>query len=182
MSDERFVVKGDSVGLFDWSEDDGKVEEEAEWGEAQGEDKAEDKAAGDLSEGADVAQEDEEEAEEAEEASRTIFSGRIYFKADTFAFISFPAEKDEAHQALFTGMCDWLKAQKEKGYKKASVMAFKMIGSEKFGQNLIAYKNESNADVFDSLKQLDKIVYYINEKVGSDGEKCFHAVDIIPAE
>ena len=79
-------------------------------------------------------------------------------------------------------MCDWLKAQKEKGKKKPSVIAFKMIGSEKFGQNLIAYKNESNADVFDSLKQLDKIVYYINEKVDNDGDKCFYAVDIIPAE
>jgi len=178
MSDERFVVKGDSVGLFEWSQEgEGEAEAEAEA-------EAENNAAGDLSEGADVAQQAQEEAEEAEEVadSRKVFYGRIYFKSDTFAFISFPAEKDEAHQALFTGMCDWLKAQKEKGKKKASVMAFKMIGSEKFGQNLIAYKNESNSDVFDSLKQLDKIVFYINEMVDNDGEKCFQAVEIIPAE
>jgi hypothetical protein len=129
-----------------------------------------------------VAQEEEAQEEEAQEASRTIFSGRIYVKAASYAYISFPAEKDEAHQALFTGMCDWLKAQKEKGKKEQAVSAFRMIGSEKFGQNLIAYRNESNAADFDSLKKLDKVVFYINEKVDNLGDKCFYAVDIIPAE
>jgi hypothetical protein len=79
-------------------------------------------------------------------------------------------------------MCDWLKAQKEKGKKEQAVSAFRMIGSEKFGQNLIAYRNESNAADFDALKKLDKVVFYIKEKVDNVGDKCFYAVDIIPAE
>jgi hypothetical protein len=109
---------------------------------------------------------------------RFVYTGTVYAKPSNgnHLFMSFEAEKNAEHKQLFKDQCEWLKDQKKQGLKSESASAFKVVNGVKFGQNLIAYRNMSDANLFDSLKLNEEVKFYIQK----DGLKS-SAVDLIRA-
>jgi hypothetical protein len=107
-----------------------------------------------------------------------VYTGIVYAKPlnGNHLFMSFEAEKNAEHKQLFKDQCEWLKDQKKQGLKSESASAFKVVNGVKFGQNLIAYRNMSDRDIFDSLKINEEVQFYIQK----DGLKS-SAVDLIRA-
>jgi cold shock CspA family protein len=108
--------------------------------------------------------------------SSITYTGFVYAKpADgTHIFMNFKANENANNKQLYTDQCIWLEDQKKKGLKNANVSSFRMIDGIKYGQNLIAYRSKSDADVFDSLNVGDEVLFFIEK----DGLKST-AVDII---
>ena len=166
LSDPQFVVdmQKDLVRLVDYSAPFAYVaaKEDAEEAEAEAAEEAADEAADEAA---------HEEAEDAEEELYT-YHGFVYSKPDPrggqeHVYIRFPAELDEAHQRLFTRQCEWLSEMKATNKKKKDVPAFVVDEDNvKYGLNLIGYKNECDADIFDSLKPGKPVLFYVKEKGG----------------
>ena len=168
LSDPQFVVdmQKDLVRLVDYSAPfayvAAKEDAEEEEAEAEAAEEAADEAANEAA---------HEEAEDAEEELYT-YHGFVYSKPDPrggqeHVYIRFPAELDEAHQRLFTRQCEWLSEMKATNKKKKDVPAFVVDEDNvKYGLNLIGYKNECDADIFDSLKPGKPVLFYVKEKGG----------------
>jgi hypothetical protein len=109
-------------------------------------------------------------------SNQVTYSGYVYAKPanGTHIFMNFEAEKNSDHKQLYMDQCIWLKDQKDQGLKNQNVSAFKMIDGVKYGQNLIAYRSKSDADIFDTLQVGDEVLFFIEK----DGLKST-AIDII---
>jgi hypothetical protein len=163
MSDKRFKVQGDKVSL---------VKFEGGYCSSCDEDFGENSAGG-----------DDEEVETAVSAAASAeyadgkVSGHVYSKSadGKVAYINFPANENVE---LFNCMCDWLKTQKSLGNKKPTISAFTMINGEKFGQNLIAYRSNSDPAIFDELKIGSEINFIVVDQKDKFNVKSYHAVQL----
>ena len=177
MSDKRFKVQGDKVSLikFEDGEDgdeDGEDGEDGEGGEG-GEDGKDEAAA---SAAPSAAASEAARAEDADQYDGNV-SGHVYsISADgKVAYINFPANENVE---LFNCMCEWLKTHKSLGNKKEHISAFTMIKGKKFGQNLIAYRSNSDPAIFDVLEKGSEINFFVDEQKDKFNVKSYHAVQL----
>ena len=181
MSDKRFKVQGDKVSLIkfeDGDEDgeDGEDGEGGEGGEGGGEDGEDGKDEAEASAAPSAAASEAARAEDADQYDGNV-SGHVYsISADgKVAYINFPANENVE---LFNCMCEWLKTHKSLGNKKEHISAFTMIKGKKFGQNLIAYRSNSDPAIFDVLEKGSEINFFVDEQKDKFNVKSYHAVQL----
>ena len=175
MSDKRFKVQGDKVSLVKFEDGYEDCDDDVGDNGAGGEN-------GEIG--------DDEDVETAVSASASAapppedadqydgkVSGHVYSKSadGKVAYINFPANENVE---LFNCMCDWLKTHKSLGNKKPTMSAFTMINGEKFGQNLIAYRSNSDFAIFDELKMGSEINFFVVDQKDKFNVKSYHAVQL----
>ena len=164
----------DAIGREEGGEEDGEDGEDGEGGE--GEDGEDGKDEAEASAAPSAAASEAARAEDADQYDGNV-SGHVYsISADgKVAYINFPANENVE---LFNCMCEWLKTHKSLGNKKEHISAFTMIKGKKFGQNLIAYRSNSDPAIFDVLEKGSEINFFVDEQKDKFNVKSYHAVQL----
>ena len=145
-SDERFFFNDENmVALSSWKEMASSISEVSEIKKDE------------LNE---AFEEEEEEQAPAEEEGQKVYEGTVYIKADEHLYLRFNAAK---FPELFDDQVKWLEDQQKQNFKKG-ITAYYTSGNVKFGQNLIAFRNKSDPQVFDSFRVGQKVLFYVQKK------------------